>query len=213
MVSEIKVSSDKLCEAASDQESTAALSSSTSSRCTAPGGNNRSIVWADVHLGHRIQPYHDYASCTSDVYLLGCLLKLAQLKNIDGSSVKLLLRSLRFLHRCDYSIEDICSVLAHASAYFLDVHTLCGSQMSSSEVGNVLATLMFVAHSYVQDENCPLRIWHQHLFKRYADLKTLSAAVVRLLEIRGYILRLEDEDLAERYALLMRAAWRPHVRS
>jgi len=197
----------------SDKESTAAPSSRSASPRSAEGfriSRRRTVVWEEVHLAHKIQPYLAHASCVTDVYLLGCLLELARLKDVDGTSVKLLLRALRFLHRCDYSTDDICSVLAHASAYFLDAHRLCGRDMAPSEVGNVLVTLMFIAHSYVQDETCPLAIWHRHLFKNYCALKTLSAAVVRLLEIRRYVLRLADQDLADRYARLTRVAWKPH---
>lgn len=197
----------------SDKESTVAPSSDCASLRSSEecrGVRKLAIVWEDVHLGHRIQPYLAHASCTSDVYLLGCLLKLTRQKDIDGASVKLVLRALRFLHRCDYSTEDICSILAHASAYFLDAHALCGRNMAPTEVGNVLVTLMFIAHSYVQDETCPLDIWHRHLFKNYCSLKTLSAAVVRLLEIRRYILRLGDQDLTDRYTVLTQAAWKPH---
>merc|ERR1711920_708127 len=122
--------------------------------------------------------------------------------DMDGDGVKLILRALKFLRLCDYSVEDICCILAHASAYFLDAYKLCGEHMDRSELGNVLATLMFVAHCYVQDETCPLHVWHQHLFHKYCPLKTLNAAIVRLLEIRHYVLRLESEDLHGRFTYL-----------
>jgi len=87
----------------------------------------------------------------------------------------------------------------------LDAFGLCGSVMDSSEVGNVLVTLMFVAHCYVQDETCPLHVWHQHLFRKYCPLRTLNAAIVRLLEIRRYVLRLDSQDLSTRYVNLYKA--------
>lgn len=196
----------------SDQVSTSAFSLDSASSHSGQelrGSLGRPILWENVHLSHRIQPYQGHASCADDIYLLGRLLSLARLEDVDGDSVKLLLRSLRFLRRCDYSAEDVCSILAHASAYFLDAYGVCGRDMTASEVGNVLVTLMFIAHSYVQDETCPLRIWHQHLFRRYCPLATLNAAVLRLMEIRRYVLRLDGEDLAERYAQLMEAVRKP----
>merc|ERR1712113_372365 len=85
-----------------------------------------------------------------------------------------------------------------------------GSQMDHSEVGNVLVTLMFIAHCYVQDETCPLRVWHQHLFRKYCSLKTLNAAILRLLEIRQYVLRLETKELQRRFSYLLAAVrWNP----
>lgn len=141
-----------------------------------------------------------------DLPLLLCFLELAGLRGVEGDAVKLLLRVLRFLHQCDYAVEDICSILSHASAYFADAYSLCGSTMDANEVANVLAILVFVAHCYVQDETCPLQVWHRHLFRKYCSLKTLNAAVVRLLEIRQHRLRLEPEDLNQRFAHLLQAA-------
>lgn len=154
-----------------------------------------------------------YAHCADDVYLLGCFLELTHLQDIDGDSLKLLFRGLRLLRLCDYSVEDICSILAHASSYFIDAYKLCGSHMDASEVGNVLATLMFIAHSYVQDETCPLHVWHQHLFRKYCPLRTLNAAVMRLLEIRRFQLGLEQKDLSDRYNKLSRSVQRRRLDS
>jgi hypothetical protein len=110
------------------------------------------------------------------------------------------------LRACDFSNEDICSVLAHASSYFMDTYTKCGEDMDENEVGNVMALLIFLAHSYVQDETCRLKVWHKYLFSKYCSLAMLSSAVMRLLEIRSYILRLEDGDLNHRYTSLLRAS-------
>lgn len=164
------------------------------------------INWSTVRLGHRIEPYAGYAHSASDVYLFASFLELAELEDIEGEAVKLMLRTIKFLNLCDYSVEDICSILAHASAYFLDAYSLCGHAMDTSEVGNVLACLTFIAHCYMQDETCPLNIWHQHLFRKYCPLKTLNAAVMRLLQIRGFRLRLEEEDLQLRFKTLLQAA-------
>jgi hypothetical protein len=138
-----------------------------------------------------------------DAYLLSCFLKLAEVPDISVDSVKLLLRTLRLLKSCDYSSEDICSMLAHASAYFVDTYALCGASMDASEVGNVLALLIFIGHCYVQDETCKLHVWHKYLFCKYCSLHTLNEAVARLLEIRKYLLRIEDESLATRFSRLL----------
>eukprot|EP00405_Crypthecodinium_cohnii_P035905 CAMPEP_0206528094 /NCGR_PEP_ID=MMETSP0325_2-20121206/1748_1 /ASSEMBLY_ACC=CAM_ASM_000347 /TAXON_ID=2866 /ORGANISM="Crypthecodinium cohnii, Strain Seligo" /LENGTH=316 /DNA_ID=CAMNT_0054023647 /DNA_START=321 /DNA_END=1268 /DNA_ORIENTATION=- len=153
------------------------------------------VNWDDIRLAHKIRPYSHYAHCADDLRLLGHFLELAGLEDVHTDSVKLLLRTLKFLRLCDYSAEDICTVLAHASAYFASVHALCGDQMDTREVGNVLATLMFLAHSFVQDETCPLHIWHQYLFRKYCPLKTLNAAVIRLMELMHFMLRLPDPVL------------------
>ena len=69
--------------------------------------------------------------------------------------------------------QDICAILAHASAYFMDVYSQCAGMQAghhvlnidfrndlssfqklaqATEVGHILATLIFIAHCYVQDE-------------------------------------------------------------
>jgi hypothetical protein len=114
------------------------------------------------------------------------------------------------LRACDYSNEDICSVLAHASSYFVDTYEKCGEAMDLNEIGNVLALLTFLAHSYVLDETCRLKIWHKYLFTKYCSLGMLSSAVMRLMEIRNYRLRLDDEDLKQRYTALVRTSAKYH---
>eukprot|EP00747_Dinoflagellata_sp_TGD_P172237 gnl/TRDRNA2_/TRDRNA2_208253_c0_seq1.p1 gnl/TRDRNA2_/TRDRNA2_208253_c0~~gnl/TRDRNA2_/TRDRNA2_208253_c0_seq1.p1 ORF type:complete len:280 (+),score=45.93 gnl/TRDRNA2_/TRDRNA2_208253_c0_seq1:133-972(+) len=169
------------------------------------------VQWNEMKLGHRIQPYRGYAHCLDDIFLVSRFLELAQLSDIDGDSVKLLLRAVKLLRLCDYSVEDICSIMAHTSWYFIDTYALCGRHMDASEVGNVIVTLMFISHAYVQDETCPLHVWHQHLFRRYCPLRTLNAAIVRLLEIRRYVLRVDEKELMDRYTFLIRGIQKRRV--
>lgn len=201
------------CDEYQSEESTAAASVACSSsegsveRCT----GRHTIQWDQIWLGNRIQSYQRYAGCADDIRLLSHFLKLANIPDINGASVKLMLRVLDFLRNCDYSFEDMCSMLAHASAYYLDVLAVCGDRMESSEEGNVLAILIFIAHSWVQDENCKLAVWHRHLFKKYCSMTTLNEAVLHLLKIRP-VLRLEDDDLDRRFTYLLSAArWKLHT--
>jgi hypothetical protein len=71
--------------------------------------------------------------------------------------------------------------------------------MDGQEVANVMVALMFIAHSYIQDETCPLWVWHEHIFQKYCDsIKRLNAVVVRLLEIRRYRLRVDRKEMIQR---------------
>jgi hypothetical protein len=66
-----------------------------------------------------------------------------------------------------------------------------------------MVALMFIAHSYIQDETCPLWVWHEHIFQKYCDsIKRLNAVVVRLLEIRRYRLRVDRKEMMKRYKFL-----------
>merc|ERR1719382_594577 len=103
-------------------------------------------------MARRLLPCRGYAECGEDINLVAHVLELCRVPEADSETAKLVLRALKFLRQCDYSAEDICSTLAHASAYFVETFSLCGNKMDVSEVGNVLTTLMFVAHCYVLDE-------------------------------------------------------------
>lgn len=116
---------------------------------------------------------------------------------------KLLLRSMKMLHLCQYDHEDLCVLLAHASVYFKKVHALCGSQMDQHEVANAAVLLLFIAHSYLLDETCPLSVWHKHLFAKYCSIQTLNSAVFRLMDIRGFRLRIDRKDVLKRHRFLM----------
>ena len=65
----------------------------------------------------------------------------------------------------------------------------------------MMIILCFTAHSYVLDECCPLKIWHQYLFRKYCDLKTLNDAVIRLLMLLDFKLRVPDRDIRYKFLL------------
>lgn len=159
----------------------------------------------DISIPRTILSLRRHAYQQGDLFLITRFIDLVGLQEIEASSVKLLLRALKFLHLCDYTLEEICSILAHASKYFKATYDCCGKVMETGEVGYVLVVLMFIAHSYTQDETCPLTVWYRHLFKRYCPLLTLNAAVFRLMELQQFILRVETKDLEYRYSRLMKA--------
>jgi hypothetical protein len=74
--------------------------------------------------------------------------------------------------------------------------------MDSQEVANAMVALMYIAHSYIHDDNCPLRVWHENIVGKYCDLKTLNVVIVRLMEIRGYRLRADRKELMKRFKYL-----------
>lgn len=189
--------------------STASTSASSTRGSSAPSNASADceevtkVPWDDLVWGHRIHPHRKYAHCADDVHMLSKFSELIRMPDTDAAYVRLLLRTLKLLHLCDYSVEDICSIMAHATRYFEDTWGICGNDMDASEVGNVIVALMYIAHSYIQDETCPLHVWHHHLFERYCPMSTLNAALFRLLEIRHFILRLHPADLEARYNFLL----------
>lgn len=147
---------------------------------------------------HWLRAYHRFAHIESDLEVLATWLEIAEVprKLVDKYLARLLLKVLAFLHLCDYPMEDIVTILAHAGKYFADSQKLCGSAMDSTETANVLAVFVFLAHCIVEDETCPLSVWHRNIFSKYCTLATLNAAVLRLMEQRHYTLRVADDVLS-----------------
>lgn len=111
------------------------------------------------------------------------------------------LLAVRLLHLCNYEYADVVLVLAYASVYFRNCYATIGSEMSPTESAHVVVLLIFLAHVFLLDETCPLRIWQKHIFRQYCTLKVLNAALFRVFQMRpGLSLRITDEE--ESMALL-----------
>lgn len=145
------------------------------------------------------------AYCPEDVRILKEFADLIGLKKATKEFVRPMLRAMRLLRLCDYPAEDICCIMAHAVSYTKRVFEVCGADMDANEVGNVTVTLLFIAHSYTMDEVCPLKVWHQHLFKKYCTLKLLNAALFRLMKICEFQLRVSDDEVELSFKVLMLA--------
>jgi len=114
---------------------------------------------------------------------------------VDADGIKQLLKCIKMLRLCRYTAEDIMSMLNHAVAYMRQTLVKCGPGMAAQECMNTAILLIFVAHSYTQDETCPLRIWHKHLFAQYCTVKELDTTIISLMVLQQYVLRVPEEDL------------------
>lgn len=110
-----------------------------------------------------------------------------------------ILRCIRLMHLCGFGSDDIELVTAHAAVYLEE----CLEQLKADgegtmklrELSLIVCVLLFIAHTWVLDKTCPLKTWHEHVFQQHCKLPTLNAAIIRLMEQRGYILRVCSEDL------------------
>lgn len=108
------------------------------------------------------------------------------------------------LNMCGYEIHDTCVVMAYASAYFARIlANPLGSQMEPEEMGNLLTVCMFVAHCYVLDNNCPLHVWRSMVLKKRCSMRALNQAVVHVLRVRNFRLRVSDDNLNRRLSRLL----------
>lgn len=177
--------------------------------------NIDNVPWGSLAFGSLIRPLRSDAQWISwskgnaqsvgDIYLVNTFLEIAKVKAIDRNGINLAFKSLNFLRRCRYTAVDICSVLAHASAYFADwlAQHAGGRNLTPLEAGYFMVITIFLGHSYSLDENCRLRHWHHHLFKdslnkEYCSLPVLSEAVLAVMRDRGFVLRVKQQDLFAR---------------
>lgn len=136
-----------------------------------------------------------------DLELVACFANMVGLPEIKADASRLIFRSLCFLRSCGYHIDDICVVFAHASIYFQCIQERCG-KMSDTEAVNIILVLMYMAHAHVQDRHCPLRIWHDNLFRNYCTLHMLNQILIGIMKMRAYVLRVNEDEMNERCARL-----------
>lgn len=181
-----------------DQSPASAASSTTGcqSRCSSIGSHG--VVGDNVII--------------NEADVLPRLLKLAHFEQADEAARGLVSQGIGLLRQCGYHIEDVCLVLAYASAYFDEFYAERSSDdLRSCEASHILCLLMYIGHSYVLDETCSIHIWHKRLFQHYCSLKVLDKAVMSIVAMRSYKLRVEDDALQRRYVSLLAAAGALHA--
>jgi len=125
---------------------------------------------------------------------------------------KKVLQGLKLMHLCDYHYADVVLTLAYASVYFRSAFVAIGHKMSDYEAAHVSVLLIYLAHSFLLDETCPLRVWQQHVFKKYCNLKVLDAALFRIFQMRTFKLRITEQEEQQALTSLLGQASIGHVR-
>lgn len=116
---------------------------------------------------------------------------------------RMVLQGVRLMHLCGYDYSDVVLVLAHASVYFGGVLDTLGDRMSADETAHVVMLLVFLAHCFVLDENCPLRVWQKYIFRKYCTLKVLDAATFRIFQMRDFRLLVSEAEVRRRWEVLL----------
>lgn len=122
---------------------------------------------------------------------------------------KTILKGVRLMQSCKCGYADIVLTLAYTSVYFRETVGQISQDMCDYEAAHVCAVLMFLAHSYILDETCPLKFWQQKIFKNYCTLKILDMALFRLFGLLNFQLRIsrDDEQRALSILLSKEASW------
>merc|ERR1712157_349572 len=99
-----------------------------------------------------------------------------------------------FIQDCQYELQDIRIVFAHAIVYYRDISEHI--KFPPREAVHVLAFLIFLAHSHVLDKNACLVTWHQ-ILGPYCPMPTdvLRKKVLKWIDDRNYSLHISDEEL------------------
>jgi len=151
-----------------------------------------------IQIGENARKYalykDDLVLVTRFAALLAAVTPDAADKVKHDTFYKTVLQGIRLMHQCDFDYSDIVVTLAYASIYFRSTYEDIGGMMTEMEAANVCTLLIFLAHSFVLDETCPLRCWQKHVFRRYCSLKVLDAALFRLFKLRGFRLQLNETE-------------------
>jgi len=133
----------------------------------------------------------------TDELLLARFDEITRLPNFRSLVVqRLMKRTLWLLRACSYPVMDICAILAHTSVYYREAIVESGREMNPLDMANVLIAFMYLSHCHIEDNTCPLAIWHRHLCKDYCSLKLFNVAILKLLSMRKYVLRVDQTQLA-----------------
>lgn len=116
---------------------------------------------------------------------------------------KTVLQGVRLMHLCDFNYSDVVVTLAYAAAYFRSTFQAIGHKMGDTEAAYVCVLLIYLAHSFVLDETCPLRFWQKHIFRKYCNVKVLDAALFRLFHRRAFRLRISPEEEKQALSVLL----------
>eukprot|EP00929_Paragymnodinium_shiwhaense_P022457 TRINITY_DN14349_c0_g1_i1.p1 TRINITY_DN14349_c0_g1~~TRINITY_DN14349_c0_g1_i1.p1 ORF type:complete len:284 (+),score=71.58 TRINITY_DN14349_c0_g1_i1:180-1031(+) len=126
----------------------------------------------------------------------------------DKALRKLILLAIRFLVTYGYTANDICCVLVYSCVYFRKANAKLKLK-TPREAGYIMVLLMYLAHSYVLDEHCAPKAWHKRLFAEYCDMPQMDKAVVSLMRVLSWKLKVEHglvEKMRKHLVLCYKAA-------
>lgn len=176
--------------------STAASRGSARKRALAKGDpclSSSSAVSAGSDTGPEVGHAFDRGMCAQWMHCAG-------FRQRDLVAEDLVVRTFTFLRNSGYSMEDICSVAAHGSVYFEDIFESRGAFMGPGEAAHTMVVCMFLAHSFVLDNSRSSRRWHRSLTAKYCSIHIFEEAIMHLMRIRNYRLRLLDPELRSRFS-------------
>jgi hypothetical protein len=159
---------------------------------------------ADPATVERLAKMHRHAYSPSDVGLCECFADMLRLDSTVTGRL-MLVRMVRMLQLCDYTMEDVLTILSTAAVHLDKVFEACPA--GDVERASITVLQCYNAHCYLQDEACPLKYWLKNIYgENYCSVRVLNAASMKLLKILKYKLCVSEVDRLEREKVL-RAAY------
>jgi hypothetical protein len=206
-----RVASTPPCDAVSTTCSSAGSPRSSNETDVEGRSERQELCARDVHDALLASSWRKRLGCTKAEdwtarRMASCFAALARMQDARQvqsirSADSLVEKAILLLLSCGCAVSDVCLVLAHANCYFTELVKKT-STMAPGEADHIAALLIFMAHAYVLDEHCTLRIWHKYLFSEYCSLQTLNKALIKMMVLRGYVLRVDDNHLRHRQVAL-----------
>eukprot|EP00811_Abedinium_folium_P036290 NODE_9011_length_1453_cov_5.121418.p1 GENE.NODE_9011_length_1453_cov_5.121418~~NODE_9011_length_1453_cov_5.121418.p1 ORF type:complete len:393 (-),score=42.11 NODE_9011_length_1453_cov_5.121418:142-1320(-) len=182
---------------------------------TTPRSNSPTPKHATWHTGRTVQDFRrlgeKYAFTAFDLELAWRFTELMRVSHlVDETYMRLILVSLSLLHRCGYTADAMLMTLAFAVIYGRGRPCLLNplDEGDTTIAGIRTCLLIFLAHTYLEDEPCFLMTWHERVFKATCGLKALNRELMELFRARGYILAVGSSETEHIYNTLLKVVLR-----
>mmetsp|Transcript_85528 Transcript_85528/g.135634 ORF Transcript_85528/g.135634 Transcript_85528/m.135634 type:complete len:223 (+) Transcript_85528:95-763(+) len=118
-------------------------------------------------------------------------------------------QTIKLLQACHYCSHDIVLCFSYACSYAGRVFPLMAGLLGDAEAVHICILLVFLAHSFILDETCPMREWHKHIFQRYCSLKKMDTALFNVFSMLEFRLSIPAEEEAKYFQLILRTIREP----
>lgn len=163
-----------------------------------------------IPINNIICKLNKFATAPGDVHLVMRFCREVNLNPI-GQEAVVIISVIKFLHLARYAYEDILYILATAAASMKKVVPLLEG-IDSRQLAYICILQCYLAHCWLEDEACPLKLWHSHLLRSYCSFPEVEVATFRLFKIQNFKVAVTDEELREStISLLTRVSIQPRT--
>lgn len=108
----------------------------------------------------------------------------------SSSMYALCLRVVLMLRSCDYAVLDLLCLFAITCCQLPEIWRRL-NVTDALERTHIGILQVFLAHSWLFDESCPIKEWHAHIFSHYCSFIHLNSALMKLFRLQEFRLFVE----------------------